>query len=338
MVDGPQRPITGVLRPQPATDRPRRYYFGSYGAEPTLLALPAEGLRLTRAGRGFRAESLAGELLLCGDGKTVWDFRTDPQCPLEVERRDLLVLGPAAHLVTVREAGHWVGKGRQSRPVGPVSEVEFLGRRCWVVTLDGGAPERSSRLPDLRITVDQETGAVLAAQSVDETAGGPELSGAAFTDLTVADSVDPTLFRWQGPVAPAAAAQLSEQERNADWFRQQVAAEPLELPISQNLRPLGVDLHDAAAGEFAVFLGDRRGDGARMLISRRVRSAAPWQVAPVFDEQFHEVWSTEGFDWSVQLPVGRLDAGALARLREWLHPGRAVSAGPATTRMRPSEH
>ena len=133
-----------------------------------------------------------GQVMFVSDGTAAWDFTADPDRPRCTELHQVHSPGAGRHLAITPRVEHWVGN-HHSRPTGPVTGVEFLGRRCWSVDL---APRESRNLPkpSLRLVVDAETGAVLAQHS------GDGIDGAAYTDLTVGEHLDPSLFTWDGPV------------------------------------------------------------------------------------------------------------------------------------------
>ncbi|OYD69910.1 hypothetical protein [Rhodococcus sp. OK302] len=325
MVDGPQHPVSGVVKPYRNTDEPLHLYYGSYGEEPILLVLPPCGIRLSRWGNRFRIESLDGALMLCADGTTVWDFRDNPDRPRQTKQERMYFFGPGRALVLGRPAEHWVGE-RAPKPIGLVSDIEFLGRRCWSVTLAACTDRRRRRQVDQEIIVDAETGAVVAQHSTDG------IEAASYIDLDVTDTLDPDLFRWDGPVVTdedsrqlAGRPSPNRQQLGAEWFRENVTADPIEVPVLVDLSPRMVDVHNADTGEFTVYLGDMTHQGLPAWITRRVRSEKPWKVGL---PQFQIFWSTSKFDWTAVVSTGRIDEDAVRQLQQWLHPHEAVAGTP----------
>lgn len=143
-------------------------------------------------GAPIEIESLDGQVMFVSDGTTAWDFTADPDQPRCTELHHVHSPGAGRYLAITPRVEHWVGNDH-SRPTGPVTDVEFLGRRCWSVDL---APRESRNLPkpSLRLVVDAETGAVLAQHS------GDGIDGAAYTDLRVGEHLELSLFTWDGPV------------------------------------------------------------------------------------------------------------------------------------------
>jgi hypothetical protein len=158
MADGPKQPVHGVVVPYRNTDEPWRFSYGSYGEEPVLPRLRHDGVHLYRWGRRTRIESMDGDPLFVSDGETAWDFTSSSERPRCTELRSVQFLGPGRELVITRPVNHWV-RNHHARPTGPVTDVDFLGRRCWSVEL---APRESRAMPRLsvRLVVDAASGAV----------------------------------------------------------------------------------------------------------------------------------------------------------------------------------
>lgn len=324
IVDGPTRPVSGVVSPYRKTDEPLHMYYGSYGDEPVLLVLPPSGVRVTRWGCRFRIESRDGALMLCADGTTVWDFRDDPKRPRRTAQQRMYFFGPGRELILTRPAAHWVGE-QLAKPIGPVTDIEFLGRRCWAFTLAAGRiSRRHQNEPDQYLIIDAETGAVVAQHSTDG------IDGAAYVDLDVADIIDLDLFRWDGLVvtdddsrALAGRPAPNRQERGAGWFRENVTDGTIELSVVVDLATRAVDV-DVETGEFTAYLSTPSHEQFGW-ISRRVRTDKPWKISV---PQFQIFWSTTNFDWTAVAYVSRLDDDAVHRLQHWLHPNDAVAGTP----------
>ncbi|EME24084.1 hypothetical protein [Rhodococcus triatomae] len=323
MADGPREPVHGVVVPYRNSDEPFRYYTATYGEEPVFLPFRRAGVRLYRWGRRSRIESLDGQALFVSDGATAWDFTSDSARPRCTELRQLHSPGAGRYLVITPRVEHWVGH-HHARPAGPVTDVEFLGRRCWSVDL---AARESQNLPkpSLRLVVDAETGAVVAQHS------GDGVDGAVFTDLVVGTPVDPALFTWDGPVVTDAESReragrggppTTPREEALQWFRDEVAAGPIRVPVLTDFTPNYVDLTDAPSGAFSALLG--HGDKTGWLVRRR-RSDEPWAVKT----HGHQIaWSTDDFDWACQINRGTLDEAGIVALQRQLHPAQSAVGWP----------
>ncbi|WP_305094939.1 hypothetical protein [Prescottella sp. R16] len=323
MADGPALPVHGTMVPYRNSDVPLHYYYGTYGEEPVFLPLRSEGVRLLRWGRRSRIESLDGTVLFVSDGETAWDFTTDPDRPRCTEVKNVHSPGSGRFLVITPRVSHWAGE-HWARPTGPVSDVEFLGRPCWSVEL--GATENSDPPePSLRLVVDAESGAVLGQH------GGDGIDGAAFTEVTVGEPLDPSLFTWDGPVITDDESRIRagrgtpdepDREESLQWFRDTVTADPIRVPVTVDLSPHSVHWIDRDAGAFSAELGQGRYQG---WLTRRPRSTEPWRVQ-TYSGQI--AWSTSDFDWAIQTRRGALDAVAVDSLQQQLHPGEPVVGTP----------
>ncbi|MCA1005647.1 hypothetical protein LCL87_07955 [Rhodococcus hoagii] len=130
MADGPSQPVRGVVVPYRNSDKPFRFYYGTYGEEPVFLPMRREGVRLYRWGRRSRIESMDGEVWFVSDGVAAWDFTADPDRPRRTELQNVQIPGPGRYLAVTPPVTHWVGH-HHARPTGPVTDLEFLGRRIW---------------------------------------------------------------------------------------------------------------------------------------------------------------------------------------------------------------
>lgn len=321
MADGPRLPVSGVIVPYRNSDEPFHYYMANYGEEPVFLPVRRDGVRLFRWGRRSRIESLDGQVLFVSDGVDAWDFTSDADTPRRTGLRQVHCPGAGRSLVITPPVGHWVGD-RHARPMGPVTDVEFLGRRCWVVDLAPGE-SRNMPKPSLRLVVDADTGTVLAQHS------GDGVAGAEYIDLELGKCDDPDLFVWNGPVVTDDESRVraghggppaSHWKASMQWFREEVTAEPIRVPVLTDLTPRLVDRTDRPEGAFAAPLGRDAG-----WLTRRPRSAEPWANKT----HGHQIaWSTERFDWACQIHGGTLDDRGVASLQQQLHPGERVDGAP----------
>lgn len=323
MADGPTRPVHGTVVPYRNSDVPVHYYTADYGEEPVFLPMRGEGIRLFRWGRRSRIETLDGTVLFVSDGVTAWEFTSDPDRPRCTELKKVHSPFAGRFLVVTPPVAHWAGE-HWARPAGPVADVEFLSRPCWSVDL--AAQERHDPpKPSLRLVVDAESGAVLGQHS------GDGIDGAAFTEVTVGEPLDPSLFTWDGPVITDDESRVlaghgrpsrHDREESLQWFRDTVTADPIRVPLTVDLTPFSVRSIDRATGAFSAELGRGRYEG---WLTRRPRSDEPWRV------QTHSnqiAWSTTEFDWAIQTNREALDDAGLSALRRQLHPGRPVVGTP----------
>lgn len=323
MADGPSQPVRGVVVPYRNSDEPFHVCYGTYVEEPVFLPMRREGVRLYRWGRRSRIESMDGAVWFVSDGVTAWDFTADPDRPRCTELRNVQAIAAARYLAITPPVTHWVGH-RHARPTGPVTDLEFLGRRCWAVDL---ASDEMRNPPEssLRLVVDAACGAVLAQHS------GDGIDGAAFTDVTVGESLDPALFTWGGPVVTddesrARLGRSGPPKKGVEamrWFHENVTATPIRVPVLHDFTPRMVQLTDRETGAFSALLGEKKPTG---WLFRRPRSSQPWAVATY---GYEIAWSTEEFDWFCKvLGGGTLDAAGIAALQHQLHPGEPVAGTP----------
>ncbi|WP_072690760.1 hypothetical protein [Rhodococcus marinonascens] len=322
MADGPTQPVHGVVVPYRNSDEPFHFYYATSGEEPVFLPIGREGVRLYRWGRRSRIESVDREVLFVSDGSSAWDFTCDPDRPRCTELRRVKSPGSGRHLAITPPVTHWAGH-HHARPTGPVTDLEFLGRRCWSVDL---APRESLNMPkpSLRLIVDVDSGAVLGQHS------GDGIDGAAYTDVTVGEPLDPSLFAWGGPVvtddescARIGQGDTPDVERAMQWFRENITAEPIHVPVLTDFTPRFVDSIDRQSGAFSAPLGPDQPAG---WLIRRPRSTEPWAVKTY---GYQIAWSTGRFDWACQIHGnGTLDAAGISALQQQLHPGEPVMGTP----------
>ncbi|MGO4205004.1 hypothetical protein AB4Z09_25355 [Rhodococcus sp. TAF43] len=322
MVDGPATPVDGIVRTCHNSDEPIRVPTISYGEKPVIVRLGPDGARVSRDGRKARVEKLSGELVFLTDGETAWHFHDDPSRPRQTLLESVYVAGPAKQLLITPPTGYWVRED-YARPTGPVEDVEFLGRPCWSVEL---APRRPDK-PSVRLIVDADSGAVLAAHSDDG------IDGAAFEQAAFGVPVDPAVFTWDGPIETdddsqrkMQAAAETRRRRTYDWFRENVSSADLHVPVLHDLTPQWIRIDDEATGAFSAGFGAGEGDG---FMARRPRSSEAWDL---WYGEATAAWSTADFDWACWVFRGTFDPDGLALLQQRLHPGDPVVGKPVVRR------
>ncbi|WP_137725242.1 hypothetical protein [Prescottella subtropica] len=304
MTDGPSLPIRGVVRR--TSDEPENLAF--MGGSPIFVGI-GDAVRIWRDGAKVRIETLGEQPLFVTDGETAWKFDGTEQPPLRGTIGQVRYLGTGREVVFTRNSRDWVGDD-YARPAGPIREVEFLGRNCWVVDL--APPPRKEGL--LRLLVDRASGAVLSESN---TAGGHHV---AYTEVTVGEPIDPAVFTWTGPSRDVDEEGRSrgeerrrEHESRLDWFRIHVADELPTLRIPTALRLERMLELDEDTGAFQAAIG---AGATHLMLARRPASDQPWVLRRAHGT-IHR-WSTDGFDWAVNLPDGELDAESLGVLQHAL--------------------
>lgn len=275
-----------------------------------MLVAAHDGCRVWRSGDRLRVEHEDGRPIFVTDGIQAWDFTADPERPRVGPPERVHYLGPTQFLLRRRNAAEWAGEDF-AQPVGPVAEVEFVGRPCWTVEL---APPPRKPEP-LRIWVDTESGQMLGYRS--EEAG----IGAQFVDLVVGEPIDDAQFVWSGPVYTPEQHQQLLQERLAavkraqtDWFAETVTTATISIRVPIDFTPDAVPFTDLDSGAFDAM-------NRHTMISRRVRGERGW--APRWGA-LHYTWSTPDWDWAAAAHDVDLDDEAIRRLQQILHPDRPV--------------
>ncbi|SDD25401.1 hypothetical protein SAMN05444580_103437 [Rhodococcus tukisamuensis] len=327
MVDGPTTPVDGIVRTHHNSDEPIKVPTISYGEKPVVVGLDPDGVRVIRAGRKTRVEALTGELVFLTDGETAWHFHDDPSRPRRTPLERVHIAGPGKQLLITPPTGHWV-RGNYARPTRPVEDVEFLGRPCWSVEL---APRRPDK-PSVRLIVDADSGAVLAEHT------GDGIDGAAFEQATFGAPADPAVFTWNGPIetdddsrGKMVAAAETRRRQTYDWFRENVSAADLHVPVLHDLTPQWIRIDDEATGAFSAGFGGGEGDG---YMARRPRSSEPWNLA--WYGEAAAAWSTADFDWACHVFRGTLHPEGLSLLQRRLHPNDPVVGQPDVRRPEPN--
>ncbi|WP_328810574.1 hypothetical protein [Rhodococcus sp. NBC_00294] len=321
IVDGPQRPVLGVARAAHADTGPRHVYDVHYGTVPSYVGFGLADVRLIRFGRKTRMESLDGKPLFIADGQKCWVFHAGHDDPIETNELNIRIHEPGRDLIVSRPVEHWARPGL-TRPVRPIEEVEFIGRRCWKVevkTGKNGSP--------VVLTIDTETGTVLKQES--------EEGSAAYIECVVMDEVPDSTFVWTGPVrtprnvfAEDQARWIEESKSNMQWFNDNVTAQRIQANVFVDFTPTEVRRDPEHPESFeAVF---EKGAGR---LWRRSRSSEDWFLPVNWTRHYPSpirAWSTHEFDWAcaIDLGLGSLTDATMAQLQDVLHPGDDVIGSP----------
>lgn len=187
-------PVTGRV----TAHRQSQIQLGYPGGVPFMpVSLHPDGLDLIRADGSLRLNRVDGTRHLLYSGGRVWDFSKDPERPVTTESRYAPLIGPGYELISASDQADEALSS--SFPSGSVREAEHLGRPAWVVA--GFIGETAAEL-----TVDQQTGVVLAVAALDGD------WSAQFTSIEFPESVDPATFRWDGDSTEAEPLEFIESE------------------------------------------------------------------------------------------------------------------------------
>ncbi|MGW5524460.1 hypothetical protein [Gordonia sp. NPDC003950] len=312
MVDGPSKPITGVVE----SVVPEGYSETFAVAGPRMMTpWLSERVRMYRDGAKLAVELLDGTPLFRTDGETAWRWEQPGEPPLSGPARRLYYSGPGRQLMQVRPAGDWAGSDDFTRPTQrPIETVEFLGRPAWAVEL---APPRHKPAP-IGIVVDRETGAV-----VEERSDHFGLSSS-YVEFEVVESIDPAVFAYEGPVASMEDRQeqmrreheVAARDQRA-WFAANVGATHLSVPVRIALDVEVVHTDGTDGGHVEASLRADRG-GSFGAVARRDRADTEWELR--WSEPGVR-WSTADHDWALVIYGVGIDDDAVAALAEQLHPG-----------------
>ncbi|MBY6540284.1 hypothetical protein HQ325_16540 [Rhodococcus sp. BP-349] len=328
IVDGPQRPVSGVVRAIHADTGPRHVYDAHYGIVPSYVGFGLAEVRLLRLGRKTRMESLDGKPLFIADGEKCWVFQAGQDDPIETNELNTRIHDPGRDLIVSRPVEHWARPGF-TRPTRPIEETEFIGRRAWRVELKtgaGGSP--------MVLTIDRETGAVLG-QSGEE-------GSAAYVHCVVSEDVPDSTFVWTGAVrrprnvfAEDQARMVERSHRTMQWFRDTITSERIQADVLVDFTPTEVRRHPEYPGSFEADF--EKGAGR---LWRRERSSEDWLLPVNWTRQYPtpiRAWSTQEFDWAcaVDLGPGSLTDATVAHLQNLLHPGQEVVGTPP---LNPKRH
>lgn len=316
MAEGPTAPLRGTVRTCGREVRSSPMGWASVGKRPLLASLPGGEARVWRAPGGqVRVETTSGQLVHLCDGRSAWRFE-DGKDPVRAPAEQVRYLGPGSELLYTRPPAEWLGCDF-TRPTGPVRDIEFLDRPAWEVEL---APPPHKPHP-VQLVVDAATGAVLALRN--DAAG----LAASYTDLHVGGPASVDLFTWEGPHRTAQDEQREHrshwealQRDRLDWFHSHVSSAPLTVSVLMDLGVTTVHTLDRETGAFEASLARGALTGS---LARRPRSEQPWGLR--WGATTHR-WSTPTHEWALSLHEVQLDQGALAALRQLLHPGQETTA------------
>ncbi len=317
MVDAPSVPIQGTIRRTGLMEG----VVGFAGDIPPVFVSGLDDLQVWRDGSKIRVETSAGKPVVIGDGSQVWSFAYGGDVPIQGPQSQLSYQGPGSELLTSRPASGWVGDDFTT-PVGPIDEIEFLGRACWSFDL---APPSHKPHP-MQMVVDQLTGMVLEQRN-----DGFD-HAVSFVEFTAGIPIDASIFEWTGDVTVPdrdfrrlssvnTASLAARRQEELDWFRDNVTTAALTIPITADLDVVRLQSRNDD-GEFVAMIGTGPIEGR---LARRRRSTLPWDEPWQDDAQ---TWSTPDHDWAIDLFGLILDDAALADLRQRLHPGVEVIGVP----------
>lgn len=306
MVHGPdpEPTLRGAIRSWPGEGpRAQEFAWVSFVNQPPVLTgvgpsvderkATVQPIRVWRDGNRLRIEKPDATVHLIVGDSTCWQFDGDHNTPLASPSGAVRNVGNGTQLLSRPSLNKLIGDD-PTHPLGPVGSATFLGRPAWTVEL---APRPGKPHP-LQFVVDAETGIVLQQRN--------DVVGAVneWVEFIVGDTLDPTLFTWDGPARSAAderAEYEAQQEaifaRRRQWFTQHVTSRPLRVEL--NLGVL-VDEYDDATGAFQASLESSNNQigmtGLIGLIARRPRAEGPWDLA-WYDVQHR--WSTPRWDWAL---------------------------------------
>lgn len=181
-------------------------------------------------------------------------------------------------------AGRWEGTDF-TRPTGPVTSTEFLGRLAYAVEL---APPSHKPAP-LHLVVDAATGIVL--RSTNGHFGFVE----EWTRVEIGVELADDLFVWDGPATPAPIRAERDAEHEADmagrrgWLDARGLAE-LAIPAEPELV---LNAWDDASGAFFVSLEF----GSSGALVRRPQSTEPWPQVDTMRYAHSYRWRDRQWDW-----------------------------------------
>ena len=192
-----------------------------------------------------------------------------------------------------------------TRPTGPVTETEFLGRPAWVVEL---APPSHKPFP-LQLVVDAATGLLLRKSNRDF--GTVE----EWVEFELDPELPDALFVWDGAAEPVPsradfdAEHEAEQARRSAWLAQRQLA-TLRVPVECD-----VALHDWDDESGSLYADIYTSVSATLI--RRRHSDAPWPEPESTNYAYSWRWSDGTWDWffATDIPLTEPDLATIkARL------------------------
>lgn len=214
------------VRGRVTAHRHSKFGIGYAAGRPVMLvSLRPEGLDLVRSEGHLRLDRVDGAPHFISAGGRAWDFAQDPECPVTTQSRFTRLIGPGDELVTASDAVR--ERIEQCFPSGPVREGNRVGRPVWVIpgTVDSVAAE---------LTVDQDTGVVLAVVAVDGD------WSAEFTSIEFPETISPELFRWDGESTKAPPVEFLDRE-DGTWTADAAASPaPAELCNGRRVYPVRI--------------------------------------------------------------------------------------------------
>lgn len=303
----PDLVVQGVV----STDERELYFAGIHaeGQAPPLtpIALADEDgpaiLHVRMKGSQHRLDRPDGAAFFIQDTNRCLQFHEeDPNRPDE-GGPEVSYVGTVWDLVVRPEADRFKGTDF-TRPTGPVTATEYLGRPAWEVEL---APPSHKPFP-LTYVVDAETGLLL--QKRNERAG--LLAG--WTEFRVGGTIPDEVFTWDGPV-------VTEQEREAtwradhdadmrmraQWVHDHVVDHPVSIQVTHRNTIYAHNFEDDGSFDGSV--------GPTVVFSRRPRSRRDFGWA----EGRPYTWSSGEWNWCITVTDATLTPDALASIQSQLN-------------------
>jgi hypothetical protein len=308
----PEPTVRGAIRSRPAAGQAPGFGWVAYAgqAPPVFTGMrhgvddysDAPPLRVWRDGSNIRIEEPDGRPNVIVGDELCWRFDPEHDTPVVSASVGVRYDGSGTHLLCRREPREFADFDF-TRPMGPVGETTFLGRRAWTVEL---APPRHKPHP-IQLVVDAETGLILQQRndgfgSVDE-----------WVEFVVGERLDEHLFRWEGDArtdddeqAALHVQHETDMLRRHEWFVANVARLPITVELALNVH---VHQYDDT-GAFQASLGERH-QGS---LARRPHRDTAWELGWSDDTTF---WSDDRWDWAVSLR-DQITPGGLEALQRQL--------------------
>lgn len=239
----------------------------------------SESHRVVKHGELVRRERLDGRPLAIFGRDRKWIWLNDDELPTEFANA---AWGWSDYAVVERHPlSRWEGTDF-TRPTGPVTPTELLGRPAWAVEL---APPAHKPYP-LTLVVDAETGIVL--QERNDGFG----SVVEWTEILFGAQLPDELFEWDGDVL-APPDHAAQHEREMATRREWLAAHGVGLPTLAVTPKLDLHTWDDDTGAFEASMYWQLSTS----VLRRPRSESDWETNTNWPHNYR--WTDADFDWFV---------------------------------------